>query len=307
MTTSHPAPALPADEGRLVAVNGVQLCVRTYGDARDTPLLLIGNSQLTWPDELCERLAAGPRFVLRYDLRDTGYSTTVDPDAPAYTLRDLVTDAAALLAAHDLPSGHVVGFGVGGWIAQLLALDHPERVTTLTLIGTRPTAPGPNDADLPEHAPELMASLMNTPDPDWSDRAAVVAHMAQLQRHFAGSHGFAETAAAAHIGRVHDRTTAAAALTGADLDQAHRSNQLGTTFAALDSGPRWRERLPDLTAPTLVIHGEDDPFFPFGNAEALAREIPDAHLLPLPATGQELPTHAWPTLTTAILDHTKGS
>ncbi len=168
-------------------VNGVELCFQTFGDRADQPILLIGNSMLTWDDELCERLAAGERFVLRYDLRDTGRSTTANPDAPEYSLRDLVADAAGLLDALDISRAHMAGWGVGGWIAQLLALDYGERVASLTLIGTRPTAPGPNDPDLPEHSPALMSHIMGAPPPDWSDRAAAIETLVDGARQFAGS------------------------------------------------------------------------------------------------------------------------
>ncbi|MGK5553534.1 alpha/beta fold hydrolase [Actinomadura kijaniata] len=282
---------------RLVAVNGMELCAETFGEPDAPPVLLVGNSMLSWPDALCERLAGTPRHVIRYDLRDTGRSTTVDPDAPGYTLRDLVADAAGLLDALGLPSAHVAGFGVGGWIAQLLALDHPGRVTALTLIATRPNAPGPVDPDLPEHDAELMTSLMSAPQPDWSDRASVVAAMAGRARRMAGPAGFDEAAARDLAGRIFDRTVAPA---GVDAAKAHRSNQLGSVFAALDCGPRWRERLGGVAAPTVVVHGEDDPFFPIGNGEALAREIPGAELVRLPGTGHELPPRTWDAVVAAL-------
>jgi pimeloyl-ACP methyl ester carboxylesterase len=140
-----------------IKVNGVELCVETFGDPADPPVLLIGVTMLSWPDGLCAALAG--RYVVRYDLRDAGQSTFVDPDAPTYGLRDLVTDASELLVALDLGRTHVVGMGVGGFIAQLLALDHPDQVASLTLVSTRPVAPGPVDSDLPDHAPEVMAQL----------------------------------------------------------------------------------------------------------------------------------------------------
>jgi pimeloyl-ACP methyl ester carboxylesterase len=283
---------------KFIKANGVELCAETFGDPADPPILLIGNSMLTWPDDLCGRLAALRRFVVRYDLRDTGRSTSADPEAPRYTLRDLVADAAGVLDAHDLPSAHVAGFGVGGWIAQLLALDHPRRVTTLTLIATRPTAPGPSDEDLPEHAPELMAHFMNRPEVDWTDRESVVAFQVENARHMAGP-AFDEAEARAAAERIYDRTPI-----GDDPGKAHRANQMGTVFAALDSGDRWRERLPEIAAPTLVVHGEDDPFFPLGNGRALAAEIPGAELVVLPATGNELPRRTWDTVVPAILRHT---
>ena len=258
---------------------------------------------LEWDAELCERLASGGRHVIRYDLRDTGRSTTVDPDAPAYTLRDLAADAAGLVDALGLPDAHVVGRGPGGWIAQLMALDHPERVRTLTLVGTRPTAPGKADDDLPDHAPELMAALFSGPQPDWTDRASVVEAMLRGGRAFAGSGGFDERAARAHFEAVFDRT-AAALPTGVDLGAAQRANLQSTQFAAMDSGGRWRERLGEIAAPTLVVHGEDDPFFPIGNGEALAAEIPAATLLRLPGVGQELPPRVWDEFAGALLAHT---
>ncbi|MEU5876270.1 alpha/beta hydrolase [Spirillospora sp. NPDC047279] len=281
-----------------VKTNGVELCTETFGDAADTPILLVGNTMLTWHDDLCARLAALRRFVVRYDLRDTGRSTSGDPEAPDYTLRDLVADAAGVLNAYGLPSAHVAGFGVGGWIAQLLALDHPAQVASLTLIGTRPTAPGPSDSDLPEHAPELMAQFMNRPAVDWTDRASVVTFMLENARHLSGP-GFDEAEARENIERIYDRTPVAS-----DPGKAHRANQMATVFAALDSGERWRERLGGITAPTLVIHGEDDPFFPLGNARALAAEIPAAELIILPGTGNELPRRTWDTIVPALLRHT---
>lgn len=287
----------------VVRANGADLGVETFGDPADPALLLVGNTMLTWEDALCERLAAGPRFVVRYDLRDTGRSTTVDPDAPRYTLRDLTGDAAGLLDALDLPRAHVVGYAAGGWIAQLLALDRPHRVASLTLIATRPTAPGPNDPDLPEHSPELMSHLMDTPEPDWADRDAVLDYLVESGRQFAGSGPFDEAEVREHTRRIFDRAVTGAPA-GMDPRKVQLANQVASMFAALDSGDRWRERLGGITARTLVIHGAEDPFFPIGNGAALAREIPGAELLVLPRTGQELPRRVWDTVVTAVLRHT---
>ena len=111
-----------------VNANGVALGVECFGD-EDAPLVLLagGTTMLSWPDALCERLAAGGRRVVRYDLRDSGESTTVDPEKPAYTLRDLAADAAALVDALGGGPAHLAGIGVGGMVAQVAALDHPAR------------------------------------------------------------------------------------------------------------------------------------------------------------------------------------
>ncbi|WP_225992269.1 alpha/beta fold hydrolase [Actinomadura montaniterrae] len=279
-----------------VKINNVALCAETFGEPADVPVLLIGNTMLTWPDELCERLAALRRFVVRYDLRGTGRS---EGSAVDYTLRDLVADAAGVLDAHGLGAAHVVGFGTGGWIAQLLALDYPERVASVALIATRPTAPGPNDADLPEHAPEVTAHFMNRPAVDWTDRASVVEFMLGNARRLAGA-GFDEAEARAGIERIHDR----ADVVSRDPGEALRADLMATAFAVMDCKPRWRERLGSITAPTLVVHGEDDPFFPLGNGQALAAEIPGAELVVLPGTGNELPRRTWDVLVPALVRHT---
>jgi pimeloyl-ACP methyl ester carboxylesterase len=277
-----------------IKVNGVELCVETFGDPADPPVLLIGITTLTWPDELCSALAG--RYVVRYDLRDAGRSTFADPDAPAYDLRDLVTDASELLVALGLRRTHVVGSGVGGFVAQLLALDHPDQVASLTLISTRPVAPGPVDPDLPEHSPEVMGQLFGRPEPDWTDRDSVVDYMTGAARLLSGSRGFNEQDVRTTAGQIFDRA--------GRTPQAQRASHLGTMFAAIDCRPRWRERLGGITAPTLVVHGDEDPFFPYGNGAALAAEIPGATLLTLPGFGQGIPRATWPAVVDALLCHT---
>ncbi|NLE80655.1 MAG: alpha/beta hydrolase [Rhodococcus sp.] len=275
-------------------VNGVKLWVETSGNPADPPLLLIGVTASTWPEELCTALTG--RYVVRYDLRDAGQSTFADPDAPSYGLRDLVTDASALIVSLGLGRTHVVGMGVGGFVAQLLALDHPEQVASLTLTSTRPVAPGPVDSDLPDHDATVMKQVFGRPRPDWSDRGAVVDYMTASAKLMAGSRGFDEQDARLAAGAVFDRTAPTA--------KAQQASHLGTMFAAIDCRPRWRERLGEIEAPTLVIHGDEDPFFPHGNAEVLAAEIPGATLLTLTGIGQGVPRVTWPTVVDALLRHT---
>jgi len=277
-----------------IKVNGVELCVQTFGDPADPPVLLVGVTMLSWPDELCTALTG--RYVVRYDLRDAGRSAVTGPDAPGYTLRDLVTDASELVAALDLGRTHVAGLGVGGFIAQLLALDHPGQVASLTLISTRPVAPGPVDPDLPDHAPEMMAQLFGRPQPDWTDRDSVVGYMTGSARLMSGSRGFDEQDVRATAGAIFDRAGPTA--------EAQRASHLGSMFAAIDCRPRWRERLRDITVPTLVVHGDEDPFFPHGNAVALAAEIPGATLLTLPGIGHGVPRVTWPAVAGAMLRRT---
>lgn len=275
-----------------VKANGVTLGVEHFGDAA-APLVLCagGTTMLSWPDALCESLARGGRHVVRYDLRDSGASSTVDPEAPAYTLRDLAADAAALARELDDRPAHLAGIGVGGMVAQVAALDHPEAFSALTLAGTRPVAPGPVDDDLPDHDAATMGRLFSRPMPDWSDRDAVAEYAAAGAKIL----GNDPAAARAVAERTWDRTPGT-------LPAVQLANQLGTVFARLDCTPRWRERLAEVVMPTLVVHGRRDPFFPVGNGEALAREIPGARLLVLDQASTAIPDTAAGQVATAMLN-----
>lgn len=274
-----------------VRANGVEHGIESYGRADDPLIVLVGGpTMMSWPAALCERLAAGGRRVVRYDLRDSGASTTRDPADPAYTLRDLAADAAALVEALGAATAQLGGVGVGGMVAQVAALDHPAVFSALTLVATRPVAPGPVDADLPDHDPEVMRAVFDRPLPEWTDRDAVATFAAD-GAHLLGNdpRQARETAA-----QIWDRTPS--------RDPAvHEANQLGMVFTRIDCAPRWRERLGELELPALVVHGRADPFFPVGNGAALAAEIPGAQLLVLDDMGTDLRPAAANRIGTAML------
>ena len=262
-----------------VNANGVALGIESFGDD-DAPLVLLagGTTMLSWPDALCECLAAGGRRVVRFDLRDRGESTTADPEAPTYTLRDLAADTAALAEALGGGPVHLAGIGVGGMVAQVAALDHPGAFSALTLAGTRAVAPGPPDDDLPDHDQAAMSRIFARPMPDWTDRETV-AEFAATGAEILGDDPAVARAIAA---RIWDRTPG----TSAPVQMA---NQIRLVFSKLDCKPRWRERLPEIEVPTLVVHGRSDLFFPVGNGEAIAREIPGARLLVLEEAATAIP------------------
>jgi pimeloyl-ACP methyl ester carboxylesterase len=274
----------------IVNVNGVELCVEAFGEPGHPPILLIhgtGSSMLSWDEELCARLAAGDRFVIRYDWRDAGRSVTYPSGAPRYTLRDLVADAVGLLDFFGIERAHLVGMSVGGSIAQLVALDHADRVASLTLASTTPGIPGGEAPDLPLPS----GHLASPPAPDWADRAAVIDYLVESERPY--SPRFDEAAARRLAARIADRT--------ADIEAATTNPYL------VEPGPPWRARLGQITAPTLVVHGRDDPVFPYEHARALASEIPGAEILPLEHTGHEyFPPHTWDEVVPAILGLATG-
>jgi pimeloyl-ACP methyl ester carboxylesterase len=282
---------------KLLQANGVNLCAETFGDSTSAAILLVagaGSSMLSWEEEFCKRLAAGSRFVIRYDNRDTGQSISYEPGAPPYTLRDLVADAVGLLDTLGVPRAHLVGMSQGAAIAQLAALDYPDRIASITLASSTPGGPGHENPDLPAMSEELRAFFTETAEPDWSDRAAVVDYLVESERPFASrSRLFDEGAMRELAGRVFERAT-------------NIESQMTNPFL-LDAGDPWRRRLGAVRAPTLVIHGTEDPLFPFEHAVALAKEIRGARLLALPQTGHEyFPRAVWGIVVPAILEHTSA-
>jgi pimeloyl-ACP methyl ester carboxylesterase len=277
---------------RIVRANGVDLCIETFGDAASPAILLIGGAASPmdwWDDEFCQLLAAGSRFVIRYDLRDTGRSVTYEPGAPQYTGADLVADAVGLLDAIGIGRAHIVGISMGGAIAQQIALDHPQRVTSLTLMST-----SPGGDDLPPMSDELASTFADPPaPPDWSDRAVVIDFLLEDLRSYEGSLPFDEAGVRALLARIVDRTT--------NIESTMTNHWI---LESGDSRPV-RPRLGEIGAPTLVLHGTEDPLLPIAHGEALAAEIPGARLLRLEGMGHQFPPRPlWDQIVPAILEHT---
>jgi pimeloyl-ACP methyl ester carboxylesterase len=276
--------------------NAVDLCLQTFGDPASAPVLLISGAASSmdwWEDEFCERLAQGPRFVVRYDIRDTGQSISYPPGAPGYDGLDLVADALGLLDALGISRAHMVGISMGGGIAQRLALENANRVASITLMSTSPIVPaGPGSQDLPPMSDELKASFAEpAPEPDWSDRAAVIDYIVEGLRAYGGSLPFDEPRLRSLVASIVDRTTNIASSM--------------TNHWIIDAGEPVRSQLREIRAPTLVLHGTEDLLFPYGHAEALARGIPGARLLALEGVGHEMPPRElWDDVAAAILEHT---
>src|SRR3954453_5451573 len=274
----------------MIEANGVPLCTEPFGYPADPPVLLVtgmSGSMLWWEESFCRMLADGGRFVIRYDHRDTGRSVTYEPGQPGYTSDDLVTDAASVLDAYGVRAGHVVGVSMGGALAQVLALDFPERVRSLVLISTSLALPG--EPGLPGPAGELKR-FMATPEADYSDREAVIDYLTDYSRVLAGGQ------------RTFDEA-AIRALVRRDVKRAH-NYAAAPNHGIVPDGERSREPLSSITAPTLVIHGTADPMFPLEHGEALAREIPGARLLALERAGHGVDRADWEAIVSAIAEHT---
>jgi pimeloyl-ACP methyl ester carboxylesterase len=271
--------------------DGAHICAQAIGDRGDPAILLIAGAASSmdwWDDELCHRLAGRGRMVARFDHRDTGRSTAYPPGAPGYDGADLVRDVVAVLDALAIARAHVVGLSMGGGIAQRLALDHRDRIATLTLIST--TSIGPAREGLPGMTEALRATLADEdPAPEWDDRDAVVDHIVDGARPYAGPE-FDEAWTRAVAERAYDRSD--------DMAASLANHWL------LDPGPSERADLGALEGlPTLVLHGTADPLFPPAHGRALADEIPGARLVELDGVGHEPPPpRTWDLVVDALIE-----
>jgi fermentation-respiration switch protein FrsA (DUF1100 family) len=189
----------------------------------------------------------------------------------------------------DLRRAHLVGMSLGALVALWLGIDHPDRVESLALLSTSPGGPG-----LPPISDDLQAYFDSEPwPPDWSDRAAIVEYIVGVERAFEAPPFFDE----ARVRRLAERLVDRAADIAAGM----------TNWSRIDTGEPVRPRLGDVRAPALVIHGTADPVYPFGHAEALAGELPQAQLLPLDGVGHQMPPpQMWSIVGAALLRHTSG-
>jgi pimeloyl-ACP methyl ester carboxylesterase len=276
------------------ARNGaVELHVEFAGDptalgSGAPPILLVAGSDATglrWPAELVGPLLAAGAFVVRFDHRDTGLSTVVDPDTP-YRLDAMVLDVLAVADALDLASFHVVGYSMGGAIAQLLALDHADRVASLTLVST---TPGLGDERLPGPADQFADAVSRRwfeGPPRRTARDACITWTVDLYRLLAGPRfGFDE-----------DRQRA---LAEAEFDRAW-TPETGHGIAVTAS-PSRLDRLGEIVAVTTIVHGTSDPVFPLEHGHELAARIPDARLEIIEHLGHEVPAEFGPDLAAIVL------
>jgi len=244
-----------------------------------------------WEDGFCSLLVSDGRFVIRYDNRDTGESTSYPAGEPGYPGADLVTDAIAVLDAFGVDEAHIVGLSMGGAIGQELALRHRERVASLTLMSTTPIDPSIDG--LPGMAPELQELFgAEGPEPDWRNRDAVVSYIVDFERPLAGPGHFDEQ-------RV--RTIA-----GAVFDRSHDMAATMANHFALSGDAAEGSSLGLIDVPTLVIHGTHDPMLPLEHGKALADGIPGARLLELKDVGHQMPPEkVWPVVVDALIEHTE--
>jgi pimeloyl-ACP methyl ester carboxylesterase len=270
---------------KLVGISDVELCVETFGNPANPAVLLVDGaaaSMLWWEAELCEQIAGGDRFVIRYDNRDTGRSTSYPPGQPGYTYTDLAGDALGILDALNVERAHVVCRSMAGGIGLIFGVEHPGRVASLTLVST-----STGEDCLPP------SSVKFTPaDPDPTDSAAVVDFVVASTKAYSGGSPYFDEAAMR-------------ALVEQDVARSRNiTSTLTNHYAMTFDGPS--HSYGDIKAPTLVVHGDHDPAFPLPHGHALRDAISGATLLILEGAGHDLPRPLWDVFVPALLQHTGG-
>lgn len=261
-------------------VNGIELCAETYGDPSDPGLLLIhgaGASMIWWDAELCTALAERGRFVIRYDQRDTGRSTSFPLGAPGYAMSDLAADAVGLLDALGVSSAHVVAQSMSGGTALILGVDHPSRVASLTFVSASTGAKGLPPPSMPHLA-----------EPDYDDPAAVEEYVVRT----------IEAEAAGHFDEA-----AARALVRADMARARNYRASLTNHYAMifDAPPYSSLATPVPAMPVLVMHGDADPLLPLPHGEAVRDAIPGSRFVVLHGMGHGLSAPYWKTFVDEVV------
>jgi pimeloyl-ACP methyl ester carboxylesterase len=288
-----------------VRANGIQIEYDTFGSSRGEPILLVmglGAQMLLWDEEFCQRLADRGHFVIRFDNRDVGLSTWFDahgvPNIPqlmqdvqsgkapstAYSLDDMADDAVGLCDALSLARAHFVGASMGGMIAQTIAYRHAPRVASLTSIMSSTGSPS-----VPQAKPEVVGRLMMPPP---ATRQAAIDQSVETWKVISGKgYPFDEAAVRERTGLLYDR---------ANHPQG-QARQLAAIMAHGDRSPR----LTGVRAPTLVIHGEDDPLVPVEGGKHTHASIPGSEILLVPGMGHDLPKPLFGKLVEAISTHVK--
>jgi len=286
--------------------NGIQIEYETLGRPTGRPLVLImglSTQLVAWPDRFCEMLAEAGHFVIRFDNRDVGLSTKLEgmggPDlqrlaaqgrtgaAPPYSLADMAADTAGLMDGLGLSEAHVCGLSMGGMIAQIMAVQMPERV--LSLISFESTT---GEADLPGSTPEAAAAMISKPP---VKRQAYIDYQVEVYRAFSGGSVFYDESVQRELSaRGHDRM--------------FYPSGFARQMAAILCAPGRRGALSAVSAPTLVIHGDCDTVVPPAHGRDTAASVPGAALKIVEGLGHGMAYPSlWSDIAGAIAAHTEST
>ncbi len=291
-----------------VRANGIEIAYETFGKSGNRPLILImgiGSQMVTWPVAFCKKLAKAGHFVVRFDNRDVGLSSKLDDagipniwevvaavqaggqvNVP-YTLSDMGADTVGLMDALKIKKAHICGLSMGGMIAQVIAIEHQDRVQSLISMESTTGEPG-----LPGAAPEVREVLLKLPP---QEREAYIQHMVHVHRLFASDSTKYDEAAQRELSAL-------------SYDRSSYIAGFARQFAAIVASGGRKKALASVRVPTLVIHGADDTLFPREHGQDTADAIKGAKFLLVPGLGHGTAYPGlWDEIVAAIAGHTKAA
>ena len=286
-----------------VRANGITIEYLDEGP-REAPVVMLimglGMQLIAWPDSFCQGLLERGFRVVRFDNRDAGLSTRIPsagsfattamiarallgmPVKPPYRLADMARDAIGLMNALGIERAHVVGASMGGMIAQILAIEYPERVVSLTSIMS-----SSGDRSLPGPKPKVLRALLR-PRPRRESEA--IRRGVQMFRLIGGARYRPSEPELRHkVERA--------------VRRSYRPDGFARQLLAIQASPARTRMLRRVGAPTLVLHGGDDPLVPLAAGEHTAANVPGARLRVIPGMGHFIPEALVPLLVDEIVAH----
>lgn len=270
------------------AQNGdVRLWYETFGDPGDPALLLVnglGSQSINYRDAWCERFVAAGFFVIRFDNRGLGLSGPDTPAAEGYTLSDMAADGIAVLDALGIPQAHIMGLSLGGMVVQTMAIDHPDRILTLTSVMSTT-----GDPDVGQSSAEARERLFSPPAKTRDE---------YVQGHLAGLRIWGSP------GKVDEQEHAEFA--GRAYDRAFRPEGVAAQMRAVGAGSSRTAALGQLTMPTLVIHGSADRLIDPSGGRRTAEAVPGARYVEIEGMGHDYPEVFWDRWVGLVAEHALG-
>jgi len=285
----------------IAEVNDINIWWEDFGNSSDPSVLLIMGANanaMQWTLEFINPLVSAGFHVIRFDNRDVGKSTwlTTEPSFKleegsmvtgevSYNLEDMALDAVSLLEYLGVEKAHIVGASMGGMITQVIGLDHPNKALSLTPIMSTPGA-GLEDENLSPPTESLMQGMMKSMEHNM--KGEYLEGLVCIYRELIGSrYPFDEE-------KFRE---------GAKAIMDHGHNPFPGHGAAVSSSPHRKDRLKEISLPTLVIHGTEDAILPFDHGQALADGIPNAQLMVLEGVGHEIPEQMTEQITARMIQH----
>lgn len=285
----------------------ITLAYDTFGETASPCLIMImglGAHMRVWPDELCQGLADCGFFVIRFDNRDAGASTHFDHlGRPSilrnlvfktltgkqhipYTLNDMAEDVLALMNRLSITSAHIIGASMGGMIAQIVAAKTPQKVRSLTYVMSAARSP------LRHIKLGIILKLWQRPQCTNSD---IAIQYNVMMNQLIGSPDYPMS------------QTELIKLAELNYQRTYSKTGYSRQLAAVLLSDHRLELIRRIKAPTLVIHGKDDPLIPIQFGREIAEYAPNSELFEIKGMGHNLPPTLIPKLKRRINEHLQNA